>query len=124
VSTNPSSHVKKTTTHRQNNRKTQFTIAAGEEFEIYPCKPEVEYIDAVGRLEETRTRNSLAKEDAITRTFLAKLMTAFLLASLTAAGLYGLLIGHIEIVAATWTGILATLTLILGFYFKRRPKPK
>jgi hypothetical protein len=110
----PSSNVQNRRTNKPTNHETHVTADADEDIEISPCNPEVEYINAVERLTTSRTRD-----------FLARLTITFLLANLVASGLYGLLIGHIEIVAATWTGILATLTLVLRFYFpERKPKPK
>jgi hypothetical protein len=104
--------VSTTTLSKSKKSKTKFSPAPGDDFEIYPANPEV-FFKAVGDLDTTRTRN-----------FIAIMVIVFLLASLAASGLYGLLEGHIGIVAATWTAILSTLTLVLSFYFKRRIKLK
>jgi hypothetical protein len=96
---------------RSQKARNKFHPAPGKDLEIYPADPEV--IKAITNLEETRTRS-----------LLGILVTSFLLASVAASGFYGLLSGEIELVAATWTGIFATLTLVLRFYFERKPKPK
>jgi len=85
----------------------KFTPVIGNEFDIYRADPEV--IEAIAELETTRTRNRLAIR-----------ITGFLLVTIVASAAYGIIDGDILIVAATWTAVSATLTLILNFYFKWR----
>ena len=98
-----------------NGTKTKFTPAIGEDFDLYNVDPEV--IKALTQLEVARAKSSTLQSNANTRNFLAILVTSFLLGTLVASALYGIVDSDIHIVAATWSAVTATLTLILSFYF-------
>jgi Flp pilus assembly protein TadB len=87
--------------------------AESDEWEISPAKPEIQYIDSIE-----------CREKAETRAFIVKVLITFLLASVVAAGVYGLWTDRITVVAATWATVFAALTPIINFYLERKPKQR
>jgi hypothetical protein len=96
--------------NRTADRQSKYAAPA-DEFEIYPGNPEIQYIDSIER-----------REKAETRAFIVKVLITFLLASVVAAGVYGLWNDRIEVVAATWATVFAALTPIINFYLERKQK--